>query len=167
MTYTNCKTEGCEHHAPKGKLCRYCRGRVEDAALVAERKRKAVATMKGRKINPAKLRAALRPPLRAFLVTVKKSKPVATPAPTLPNVTLITAERVKVGTVISLHGTVEKIEPMVGRALWMRGKKYKYVEAGKPASKNYKLVGDHLHGFLFTTDQGEYFYMESAAVPTL
>jgi hypothetical protein len=64
-TYGNCKTKGCEHTAPKGKFCRFCRGRAEDALLLIRRKNEGIA---------------LRPPLRCMLIVkrrVKKSKPIS------------------------------------------------------------------------------------------
>lgn len=74
------------------------------------------------------------------------------------------AQDVTVGMEISLHGTVEKIEPMIGRSLFQRGKVMRHAHK---QPKGFKLIGQGQEGFSFKTEQGEFFYAVNASVPVV
>lgn len=147
--YSSCKNKDCEHNAPEGKLCRFCRGIAEDKAIVAERKRKGLV---------------LRPALRCMIVVAKKAvvaKSKAKSAKLIP----VAVEDMKIGmTIAPDHGKVISCEHMTGRSLYKLGRKYRH--SHKPLAK-YTLVKSGRDGILFKTDKHFVFFAFGETVWTV
>lgn len=148
MSYGSCKTKGCEHHAPEGGECRYCRGRTEDAVIVAERKRQG---------------KTLRPLLRCMMLAVKKSKQPVEKTVTR-KLRPVAVEDVKVGMQTVHHGKVISAKPFHGRSLFKKGKKFGH--SLKPM-KGWKLILPGQGGYMLTTETGDHFYAAGSTVWTV